>query len=162
MLEKDILDSISIIREKSKRPDAESIFKHLSSTGATNIVVGSIRLLIAKSKVVNRKRKQGLDSFFITDCQLEPGKQKTIDKLLDLNWLQSNDQYKVNVDNKTDKKNVEMPQLHNGNPSVNAYDVNKKQSHNSGKPENDKFKIKSNGDSKTKIMVFGDLLVKYL
>ena len=37
-------------------------------------------------------------------------KQKTIDKLLDLNWLQSKDQYKVNDDNKTDKKNIEMPQ----------------------------------------------------
>ena len=47
-------------------------------------------------------------------------------KLLDLNWLQSKDQYKVNDGNKTDKKNVEMPQLHNGNPSVNVYDVNKK------------------------------------
>ena len=32
----------------------------------------SVRLLIAKSKVVNRKTKQGLDSFFIVDCQLEP------------------------------------------------------------------------------------------
>ena len=76
ILEDDILDSISIIREKSKRPDAESIFKHLSSTGATNItmevVEESIRLLIAKSKVVNRKTKQGLDSFFIVDYQLEP------------------------------------------------------------------------------------------
>ena len=76
ILEKDILDSISIIREKSKRPDAESIFKHLSSTGATNItmevVEDSIRLLIAKSKNLNRKKKQGLDSFFIADCQLEP------------------------------------------------------------------------------------------
>ena len=55
-----------------------------------------------------------------------------------------------------------MPQLHNGNPSVNVYDVNKKQSHRSGKPENDNIKIKSNGDSKTKIMVVGNLLVKYL
>ena len=76
MLEKDILDYISMIREKSKRPHAESIFKHLSSTGATNItmqvVEECIRLLIAKSKVVNRKTKQGLDSFFITDCQLKP------------------------------------------------------------------------------------------
>ena len=36
-------------------------------------------------------------------------KQKTIDKLLDLNWLQSKDQYKVNDDNKTDKNNIEMP-----------------------------------------------------
>ena len=72
----DYLDSISIICEKSKRPDAESIFKHLSSTGAAyismEIVEESIRLLIAKSKVVNRKTKQGLDSFFIADCLLEP------------------------------------------------------------------------------------------
>ena len=277
VLEKDIVDSISIICEKSKRPDAESIFKHLSSTGATNItmevVADSIRLLIAKSKIVNRKAKQGLDSFFIANCQLEISditntpnrlqkgtlnetvgisgetpklrntkipslggcnikdftarvvgikaffmieiyelkqeteslkqkvccgenfsgnknknnifenlelqfsllqqenkflkteinqKQKTIDKFLHLNWLQSKDQYKVNDDNKTDKKKVEMPQLHNGNPSVNVYHVNKKLSHYSGKPENDNIKIKSSGDSKTKIMVVGNSLVKYL
>ena len=76
ILEKDILDSISVIREKGKRPDVESTFRHLSSTGATSItmevVEESIRLLIAKSKVVNRKTKQGLDSFFIADCQLKP------------------------------------------------------------------------------------------
>ena len=89
-------------------------------------------------------------------------KQKTIDKLLDLNWLQSKDQYKVNDDNKTDKNNIEMPQLHNGKPSVNVYDVNKKQSHSSGKPRNENIKINSNGDSKTKVMVVGDSLVKYL
>ena len=45
---------------------------------------------------------------------------------------------------------------------MNVYDVNKKQSHNKGKPKNDNIKIKSNGDSKTKIMVAGDSLVKYL
>ena len=76
ILEKDIPDSIPKIREKSKRPDVESIFKHLSSTGATNIIMEvlevSIKLLIAKSMVVNRKAKQGLDPFFIADCQLEP------------------------------------------------------------------------------------------
>ena len=76
ILEKDILDSIPVICEKSKRPVAEFIFNHLSSTGATNItmevVEDSIRLLIAKSKIANRKTKQGLDSFFIADCQLEP------------------------------------------------------------------------------------------
>ena len=55
-----------------------------------------------------------------------------------------------------------MPQLHNGNPSGNVYDVNKKQSRSSGKPENDNIKIESNGDSKSKIMVVGNLLVKYL
>ena len=76
ILEKDILDSISIIRKKYKRPDAESIFKHLSSICVTNITIEvveeSIRLLIAKSKVINRETKQGLESFFIADCQLEP------------------------------------------------------------------------------------------
>ena len=55
-----------------------------------------------------------------------------------------------------------MPQLHNGNPLVNVYDVNKKLSYSSGKPEHDNIKIKSNGDSKTKIMVVGDSLIKYL
>ena len=35
------------------------------------VVEESIKLLIAKCKVVNRKTKQGLDSFFIADCQLE-------------------------------------------------------------------------------------------
>ena len=77
ILEEDILDSISIIRKKCKIPDAESIYKHLSSVGATNItmevVEDSIRLLIAKSKVINRKTKQGFNYFFIADCQLEPG-----------------------------------------------------------------------------------------
>ena len=55
-----------------------------------------------------------------------------------------------------------MPQLQNGNRSLNVYDVNKKLSHNNGKPEKDNIKIKSNSDSKTKIVVVGDSLVKYL
>ena len=75
-------------------------------------------------------------------------KQKGIDRFLDSNWLQSKDQYKVNDDNKTDKGNVEIPQLHNGNPSVNVYGVNKKQIHSSRKPKNQNIKIKSNGDNK--------------
>ena len=83
-------------------------------------------------------------------------KQKPIDKLLDLNWLRSKDQCKVNDGNKAVKKNVEMPQVHYGNPLVNAYDVNMKQSHSSGNPENANIKIKSNGDSKAKIMIAGD------
>ena len=52
ILDKDILDSVSIVREN---------FKHVSSTGATNIamevVEEIIELLIAKSKVANRKTK---------------------------------------------------------------------------------------------------------
>ena len=39
ILDKDILDSISIIHNKCKRPDVESIFKHLLSIGATNITM---------------------------------------------------------------------------------------------------------------------------
>ena len=35
-------------------------------------------------------------------------------------------------------------------------------SHRSGNPENNNIKFKSNGDSKTKIMVADNLLVKYL
>ena len=45
---------------------------------------------------------------------------------------------------------------------MNAYNVDKKQSHSSGKWKNDNIQIKCDGDSKTKIMVVGDLLVKYL
>ena len=45
---------------------------------------------------------------------------------------------------------------------MNVYNVNKKQGHSSGKCEKDNFKIKCHCDSKTKIMVVGDLLVKYL
>ena len=46
-----------------------------------------------------------------------------------------------------------MPQLQNGNPSVKPL---------SGKPKKYSIKIKSNGDSKTKIMIVGNLLDKYL
>ena len=55
-----------------------------------------------------------------------------------------------------------MPQLHNRNPSLNVYDVNKKQSHNSRKPGNDNTEIKPNGNSKIKIRIVGDSLVKHL
>ena len=34
-----------------------------------------------------------------------------------------------------------MPQLHNGKLSVNVYDINKKQSHSSGKSKHDNIKI---------------------
>ena len=53
----------------------------------------------------------------------------------------------------TRQMTLEMPQLHNRKPSVNVYDVNKKQSHSSRKPKNDNIKIISNGDVETKLMV---------
>ena len=59
ILEKDILDSISIIREKRKRPDAKSI---LSTYHLLVLQIlpweESIKQLVAKSTVVNRKTKQ--------------------------------------------------------------------------------------------------------
>ena len=67
-------------------------------------------------------------------------KQKTINKLLDINWLQSKDLYKVNNNSKADKKNVEILQFQNPNPSRNVYDGNMKQSHTSRKPENNNVK----------------------
>ena len=45
---------------------------------------------------------------------------------------------------------------------MNVYNSNKKQTHCSENPDNDDIKIKSNVDSKTKIMVVGDLLVQHL
>ena len=121
ILEKDILDSISTIREKSKKPDAESIFKHLSSTGDTNItmevVEESIGLLIAKSKVVNRKRNQVLDSFFITDCQLEPEIE-----ISDI--TNSPSCLKKDTPNKTVSMSGETPKLRNAKtPSLGACNI---------------------------------------
>ena len=282
-LEKDILDSILQIRGKSKRPDAESIFKHLTSNNATNltmeVVEESIKILTAKSKVINKKTKQGLDSFFIIDDQTEPEielndsmittntsgclqkdtrrksvnlseetpslsnvnsrsldsyniadfttrvmaikvffmneiyelkqeiqslkqnvndgenfvnnknknniaenlelqfsllqqensflkteitqKQKTIHKLLDLNYLHSNGKYIVNDSNKLHKRNDEITQHQKVNPS-SSVDNNNRQNHASGKPENDQNKNKSNIESKTKITIVGDSMVRYL
>ena len=54
-----------------------------------------------------------------------------------------------------------MPQLQNRNP-LNIYYVNKKQSNSRVKPQNNNITIKSNDDSKTKIMAVGNSLVKYL
>ena len=67
-------------------------------------------------------------------------KQKAIDKLLDLNWVQSKCQLKVNDNNKTGKKYVEKPPFQDTNPSRNVYSDNKKQSHTSGKPKTIKLK----------------------
>ena len=51
-------------------------FKHLTSNSATNltmeVVEESIKTLIAKLRVINKKTRQGLDSFFIIDDQTEP------------------------------------------------------------------------------------------
>ena len=68
-LEKYILTLFYKLEEKVKD-------QHLTSNSATNftieVVEESIKILIAKSKVINKKAKQGLDSFFIIDDQAEP------------------------------------------------------------------------------------------
>ena len=44
---------------------------------------------------------------------------------------------------------------------MNVYGVNKKQSYSRENPKNDNIKFKSIGDSKTKIMIAGNSLIKY-
>ena len=62
----------------------------------------------------------------------------------------------------TIKQTKRMLKCQHANPSVNVYDGNRKQSHSSRKPKSNNIKIKSNVHSKTKIIVPGGSLVKYL
>ena len=61
ILEKDILDSFSIVQEK-KDPTLNLFFS------IHHLLVLEVLNYLSKSKVVNRKTEQGLDSFFIVDC----------------------------------------------------------------------------------------------
>ena len=68
-LEKDILESVSIICKQCKRSDAESIPIHLSYICATNItmevVEDSIRLLIA---IISYKQEDKARFGFLLHC----------------------------------------------------------------------------------------------
>lgn len=75
ILEKDILDSFSIVQEKKKDPTLNLFFSihHLLVLEILRWkLLKKVLNYLSKSKVVNRKTEQGLDSFFIVDCQLEP------------------------------------------------------------------------------------------
>lgn len=71
ILEKDILDSFSIVQEKKKDPTLNLFFSihHLLVLEILRWkLLKKVLNYLSKSKVVNRKTEQGLDSFFIVDC----------------------------------------------------------------------------------------------
>ena len=62
-----VVDKISKLRSKNKRPDAETIFKDIQKNAATIWIIkdveGNIDLLIASGKLENRPTAKSLDSF---------------------------------------------------------------------------------------------------
>ena len=73
IVEQHILDAIVAIRRASKRPDAESIFKFVSTNNASNFtmsdIVDALDKLKQKGKIENKQTKKGLDSFFLVGDQ---------------------------------------------------------------------------------------------
>ena len=70
-----IITAIKCIRESSKRPDAENIFRFIIKGSASNLTVEDIEeklnIMIAQRKLENRETKQGLDYFFLTNYEVE-------------------------------------------------------------------------------------------
>ena len=68
-----ILDAMSKIRKRNKRPDAETILKDISSNSASNICISDVKEKLQEltdiSKIENRKTNQGLDSYFIINSE---------------------------------------------------------------------------------------------
>ena len=69
IVEQHIVDAIVAIRRPSKRPDAENIFKFISTNKASNFTMSDIEdaldKLKQKGEIVNKQTKKGLDSFFL-------------------------------------------------------------------------------------------------
>ena len=69
VFEQHVLDTITKIKEISKKIDTESILQILTSNSATNItlqdVQDKIQFSISISKTENRQTEPSLDSFFI-------------------------------------------------------------------------------------------------
>ena len=68
-----IVNAIVTIRRASKRPDAESIFKFISTNNASNFtmsdIVDALDKLKQNGKIENKQTKKGLDSFFLVGDQ---------------------------------------------------------------------------------------------
>ena len=73
IVEQHIVDTIVAIRSASQRPDAESLFKFISTNNASNFTmsdtVDALDKLKQKSKIENKQTKKGLDSFFLAGDQ---------------------------------------------------------------------------------------------
>ena len=73
IVEQYIVDAIVAIRRASKRRDAESIFKFISTNNVSNFtmsdIAGALDKLKQKGKIENKQTKKGLDSFFLVGDQ---------------------------------------------------------------------------------------------
>ena len=73
IVEQYIVDTIVAIRRASQRPDAESLFKFISTSNASNFTISdtvdALDKLKQKSKIENKQTKKGLDSFFLAGDQ---------------------------------------------------------------------------------------------
>ena len=71
--EQHIVDAIVAIRRASKRPDAESIFKFISTNNASNFtmsdIVDALDKLKQEGKIEKKQTKKGLDLFFLVGDQ---------------------------------------------------------------------------------------------
>ena len=73
IVEQHIVDTIVAIRRASQRPDAESLFKFISTSNASNFTISdtvdALDKLKKKSKIENKQTKKALDSFFLAGDQ---------------------------------------------------------------------------------------------
>ena len=71
VFECDIFQAIKDIRKQNRRPDINVIFKSITRTNATNIIVEDVKqqvdLLIASARLKNMPTSQELDSFYIIE-----------------------------------------------------------------------------------------------
>ena len=74
VIQQKIVETIINIRRKSRRPNADAIYKELTKDCASNINVddieSQIKLMIDNGLLENRPSNQGLDSFFILNSNI--------------------------------------------------------------------------------------------
>ena len=73
-IEEHIINAIKDIRNNSKRPDVESIFKYISNKNVNNYTISDIGKVLddlkSKGKSENKPTKKGMNSFFVVSDQL--------------------------------------------------------------------------------------------
>lgn len=112
--EKLVVATITKIRETSKRPDVDSIYKHIKSHNATNYckadVESIIQTLLAKKQIENRLTNKGLDSFFIISSSQDLEEKNCNQNAENLNQFSpsKDDTQNISVETPT-HKNIETP-----------------------------------------------------
>ena len=79
-IEEHIINSTKDRRSISKRPDIESILKHICNKNASNYTIFDIGKVLnelkSKGRVENKPKKKGMDSFFVVSDQQCVGDEK--------------------------------------------------------------------------------------